>query len=64
MDDELIAYVLALILDDIRIGEWVCSEVDRRLNRKGPQDHEFWRMYTTVTNELLDAVRKKNEPHV
>jgi hypothetical protein len=38
------------------------GEVDKRLKRKGPQDYEFWSMYTTVTNELLDAVRKKNEP--
>lgn len=62
MDDDLVNYALARILDDIRIGEWVTSEVDKRLKRKGPQDHEFWAMYTSVTNELLDAVRKKNEP--
>jgi hypothetical protein len=62
MDDGLVDYALARILDDIRIGEWVTGEVDKRLKRKGPQDHEFWSMYTTVTNELLDAVRKKNEP--
>src|SRR5882724_1445539 len=62
MDDELVNYALARILDDIRIGEWATGEVDKRLKRKGPQDHEFWVMYTTVTNELLDAVRKKNEP--
>jgi hypothetical protein len=63
MDDDLVAHALALILDDVRIGEWATSEVDKRLSRKGPQDHEFWAMYTTVCNELLDAVRKKNEPH-
>jgi len=62
MDDELVNYALAQILDDIRIGEWVTGEVDKRLKRKGPQDHEFWAMYTTVANELLDAIRKKNEP--
>jgi hypothetical protein len=62
MDDELVTYALNLILDDLRIGEWVTSEVDKRLGRQGPQDHQFWAMYTTVTNELLDAVRKKNEP--
>ena len=62
MDDELVDYALARILDDIRIGEWATGEVDKRLKRRGPQDHEFWAMYTTVTNELLDAVRKKNEP--
>jgi len=62
MDDELVNYALAQILDDIRIGEWVTGEVDKRLKRKGPQDHEFWAMYTTIMNELLDAVRKKNEP--
>jgi hypothetical protein len=62
MDDELVDYALALILDDIRIGEWVTGEVDKRLKRNGPQDCEFWAMYTTVTNELLDAVRKRNEP--
>jgi hypothetical protein len=62
MDDELVDYALARILDDIRIGEWATGEVDKRLERSGPQDHEFWAMYTTVTNELLDAVRKKNEP--
>jgi hypothetical protein len=38
------------------------EKVDKRLNRKGPQDVEFWATYTTVTNELLDAVRQKNEP--
>jgi hypothetical protein len=53
---------LARILDDIRIGDWATREVDKRLKRKGPQDYEFWAMYTTVTNELLDAVRRKNEP--
>jgi hypothetical protein len=62
MDDELVDYALARILDDIRIGEWVTGEVDKRLKRNGPQDHEFWARYTTVTNELLDAVRKRNEP--
>jgi hypothetical protein len=62
MDDELVDYALARILDDIRIGEWATGEVDKRLKRSGPQDHEFWAMYTTVTNKLLDAVRKKNEP--
>jgi hypothetical protein len=62
MNDELVAYALNLFLDDLRVGEWVTSEVDKRLGRQGPQDHEFWAMYTTVTNELLDAVRKKNEP--
>jgi hypothetical protein len=62
MDDDLVNYALSRILDDIRIGEWITEEVDKRLKRSGPQDHEFWAMYTTVTNELLDAVRKKNEP--
>ena len=61
MDGELVDYALARILDDIRILEWISSEVDRRLNRKGPQDSDFWRMYKTVTNELLDEIRKKNE---
>jgi hypothetical protein len=60
MDDNLMAYALALILDDVRIGEWATSEVDKRLNRKGPQDREFWAKYTTITNELPDAARKKN----
>ena len=62
MEDELVVYALALILDDRRVGEWVIQEVEKRLKRKGPQDHQFWAMYTAVTNELLDAVRKKNEP--
>lgn len=62
MDDELVTYALNLILDDLRVGECVTAEVDKRLGRQGPQDHEFWAMYTTVTNELLDAVRKKNDP--
>src|ERR1700704_5688526 len=48
MDDELVDYALARILDDIRIGEWATGEVDKRLKRKGPQDYEFWAMYTTV----------------
>ncbi|MGY4366824.1 hypothetical protein ACVW1A_002889 [Bradyrhizobium sp. LB1.3] len=61
MDDELVAHALSLVLDDLRVCEWVTAEVDRRLGRKGPQDLEFWRMYTIVTNELLDAVRTKNE---
>jgi hypothetical protein len=62
MDEKLIDHALALILDDIRVGEWATSEADKRLNRKGPQDYEFWAMYTTVTNELLEAVRRRNEP--
>jgi hypothetical protein len=62
MDADLVTYALNLILDDLRVGEWVTSGVDRRLGRQGPQDYQFWAMYTTVTNELLDAVRKKNEP--
>jgi hypothetical protein len=62
MDDDLVNYALARMLDDIRISEWATREVDKRLKREGPQDHEFWAMYGTVTNEPLDAVRKKNEP--
>jgi hypothetical protein len=61
MDDELIAHALSLVLDDLRVCECITAEVDKRLGRKGPQDHEFWRMYTVVSNELLDAVRAKNE---
>lgn len=60
MDDELVAHALSLILDDPRIGEWVTAEADKRLGRKGPEDVEFWRTFTVVTNELLDAVRAKN----
>jgi hypothetical protein len=61
MDHELIAHALSLVLDDTRVCEWITSEVDKRLGRSGPQDHEFWRMYTVVSNELLDAVRAKND---
>jgi len=61
MDDELVAHPLSLVLDDLRVCEWVTAEVDRRLNRMGPQDLEFWRTYTVVTNELLDAVRARND---
>ncbi|WP_128928755.1 hypothetical protein [Bradyrhizobium guangxiense] len=60
MDDELVAHALSLVLDDPRIGDWVTVEADKRLGRKGPEDVEFWRTYTAVTNELLDAVRAKN----
>ncbi|MCK1326348.1 hypothetical protein IVA94_36905 [Bradyrhizobium sp. 156] len=59
MDADLVAHSLLLVLDDLRLCEWVTAEVDRRLDRKGPQDLEFWRTYTVVTNELLDAVRAK-----
>ena len=62
MDDELVDYALARILDDVRIGEWATGEVAKRLKRTGPQNYEFWATYTAVTNELLEAVRKKNEP--
>jgi len=55
MDDDLVDHALVRILDDIRIGEWATGEVDKRLKREGPQDHEFWTMYTAVTNELLDC---------
>lgn len=61
MDDELVAHALSLVLDDLRVCEWVTAEVDKRLGRKRPQDLEFWRTYTVVTNELLDAVRAKND---
>lgn len=61
MDDQLVAHALSLVLDDIRVCKWVTAEVDRRLGRKGPQDLEFWRTYTTVTNDLIDAVRAKND---
>jgi len=61
MTEELVAHALSLILDDPRIGEWVTAEADKRLGRKGPEDVEFWRTYTVVTNELLDAVRAKND---
>jgi hypothetical protein len=60
MDDELITHALSLVLDDVRVCEWITAEVDKRLGRKGPQDREFWRMYTVVANELLNAVRAKN----
>jgi hypothetical protein len=62
MDDDLVDRALALILDDIRVGEWATGEVAKRLNRQGPPNYQFWATYTTVMNELLDAVRKKNEP--
>ena len=62
MDDDLVDHALALILDDIRVGEWATAEVAKRLNRKGPKNYQFWATYTIVTNELLDAVRKRNEP--
>ena len=39
MDDDLIAYALALILDDFRIGQWATGEVDKRLGR-GPDDDD------------------------
>jgi len=61
MDDELVAHALSLILDDPRVGEWVTAEADKRLGRKGPEDIEFWRTYTIVTNELIAAVLTKNE---
>ncbi|MDA9529793.1 hypothetical protein [Bradyrhizobium sp. CCBAU 25338] len=61
MDDQLVTHALSLVLDDIRVCKWVTAEVDRRLGRKGPQDLEFWRTYTTVTNDLIDAVRAKND---
>jgi hypothetical protein len=61
MDEQLIAHALALILDDIRVGEWATGEVDKRLGRKGPQDHEFWKTYTQVTNELLEASPRRTE---
>ena len=60
MDGELISHALSLVLDDVRVCEWITAQVDKRLGRKGPQDHGFWRMYTVVANELLDAVRAKN----
>jgi len=37
------------------------GEVDKRLGRKGPQDHEFWKTYTQVTNELLEASARRTE---
>jgi hypothetical protein len=43
MDDELVDYALARILDDIRIGEWATGEVDKRLKRSGPQVTSFGR---------------------
>lgn len=60
MDDELVAYTLSLVLDDLRVCKGITVEVNNRLGRKGPQDGEFWRTYTAVANELLDAARSKN----
>jgi hypothetical protein len=36
MDDELVDYALARILDDIRIGEWATGEVDKTPQTEGP----------------------------
>lgn len=61
MDDELVAYALSLILDDLRVCKCIVAEVNNRLGRKGPQDGEYWRMYTVVANNLIDAARARNE---
>ena len=62
MDDELVDYALAKILDDTRIGECVTQEVTKRLGVHDPEDDQFWVTYTKVMNELIDAVRQKNQP--
>jgi len=61
VSEELIKTALNLLLDDRRIGEWSIAEVEKRLGRSGPQDREFWQTYTTVTSELINAVRELNE---
>jgi len=60
----LVDYALARILDDIRDREWVTGEVDKRLKRKGPQDHEFWAMYTTIHERVAGCgfVKERAEP--
>lgn len=50
MDDELVAHALSPDLNDLRVCDWVTAEVDRSLNRMGPQDPEFWQTYTAVIN--------------
>jgi hypothetical protein len=60
--DQIVDHALSLILDDLTIGGYVTDAVDKRLGRKGPQDAEFWATYTIVVDDLLQAVRKKNQP--
>jgi hypothetical protein len=62
MDDDLVEYALSCILDDEHIGKWATEEVARRLGSSDQEDDEYWVTYTAVINELLEAVRKRNEP--
>jgi hypothetical protein len=62
MDDALIDYALARIVDDTRIGEWANQEVAQRLGSSDPETDQFWPVYTTVINELIEAMRIKNRP--
>lgn len=62
MNDELIDYALARILDDARIGEWATQEVAERLGSSDPECDQFWPTYTAAINELIEAMRDKNQP--
>jgi hypothetical protein len=76
MDAVLIDHALVLILDDPTIGNWAADQTDQRLGRSSPgrpgnddddpgnddDDPEWWGHYTAIINELLEAVRTKNQP--
>ncbi len=62
MDEILADYALSRILDDPKICEWATAEVGKRVGYTNSDDCEFWVTYTTIINELLDVIRKKNEP--